>query len=733
MPKISIILPIFNVEKYLNRCVDSVISQTLEDIEIILATDGPESCDKICEEYAIKDSRVKIVSHPGSYGKAFNKSLEIASGEYIGIVETDDWCDNTMFEKMYNKAKENDADVVKAGFYFAYDDENKNTFEVWDEYNQYLDIFKNQKFLASQPSVWSCIYKKDFLIKNNIKMIEDRMAFIDAPFHYETLYKADKYVLLKEPLYYYYQDNENQTVRNVKPLDGLRAEKYAFEKIKESNNFEKLQKGFINSTSLHLLWNYKRMKFKDKITFWKNAREYVKTLPLNKGNCEGLGKRQKRLLLDLKRYNFYLMLIINSIKSILSFIFSIRNKDEKKDIYKQIRIFGIKIKFLNVKNKIKRQETEIKRQETEITQLKKSNFYLILNNIPQSNINNLLNMNMTNNIYVSTAIDTSEMKLFSKIIAANILTYNKNSEADAYLLWGTKYWDTQYFCAKDAYYNNKPLYVIEDGFIKSIASPWDKHSDMKYRYNCSYTINSSIPYFNSLKTSLLEELLNDENLVINEEQKNRAKANIDKIISNNITKYNHQPIFVPNIGRKNVRKILVVDQSYGDMAISTARANDETFFNMLNDAIKENPDADIIVKTHPDTLLGAAKGYYTSIKQQDNVYPYTEAINPISLINYCDEVYVCSSQMGFEALLCGKKVHSYGVSFYSNYGLTIDKQYCERRKVKRTLEEMFYIIYIMFSYYVNPDTECKCELEDIIDYVLDKRKIYFEERMQNNA
>ena len=347
MPKISIILPIFNVEKYLNRCVDSVISQTMEDIEIILATDGPESCDKICEEYAIKDSRVKIVSHPGSYGKAFNKSLEIASGEYIGIVETDDWCDNSMFEKMYNKAKENDADVVKAGFYFAYDDENKNTFEVWDEYNENLDIFKNQKFLSSQPSVWSCIYKKDFLTKNNIKMIEDRMAFIDAPFHYETLYKADKYVLLKEPLYYYYQDNENQTVRNVKPLDGLRAEKYAFEKIKESNNFEKLQKGFIYSTSLHLLWNYKRMKFKDKITFWKNAREYVKTLPLNYENCKGLGKRQKRLLLDLKKYNFYSMLIINSIKSILSFIFSIKNKEGKKGIYKQITIFGIKLKFFH--------------------------------------------------------------------------------------------------------------------------------------------------------------------------------------------------------------------------------------------------------------------------------------------------------------------------------------------------------------------------------------------------
>lgn len=404
MPKISIILPIYNVEKYLKRCVDSILNQTIEDIEIILATDGPESCDKICEEYVTKDNRVKIVSHPGSYGKAFNKSLEIANGEYIGIVETDDWCDNSMFEKMYNKAKENDADVVKAGFYFAYDDENKNTFEVWDEYNENLDIFKNQKFLSSQPSVWSCIYKKDFLTKNNIKMIEDRMAFIDAPFHYETLYKADKYVLLKEPLYYYYQDNENQTVRNVKPLDGLRAEKYAFEKIKESNNFEKLQKGFINSTSLHLLWNYKRMKFKDKITFWKNAREYVKTLPLNNENCKGLGKRQKRLLLDLKKNNFYSMLIVNSIKSILSFIFSIKNQQGRRLKHKIITIFGLKIKIKikrKPKERINRIHNKIQLKNVIIENLKYANNNKIINNVGElfgfSNISNneILRKNLT--------------------------------------------------------------------------------------------------------------------------------------------------------------------------------------------------------------------------------------------------------------------------------------------------------------------------------------------------
>lgn len=224
-PKVSIILPIFKVENYLRKCVDSILSQTIKEIEVILATDGPETCDEICHEYEKKDERVKVVLHPGSYGKAFNKSLEIAQGEYIGIVETDDWCDMTMFEKLYTKAKETDADVVKCGFYFAFDDEKKNYAVLYDGYDEDFSLIKQPEFISSQPSVWSCIYKKEFLLNNEISMIEERLLFIDVPFHYETLCKSKKYVLLKEPLYYYYQDNPGQTVQNIKMFDGLNVER----------------------------------------------------------------------------------------------------------------------------------------------------------------------------------------------------------------------------------------------------------------------------------------------------------------------------------------------------------------------------------------------------------------------------------------------------------------------------------------------------------------------------
>ena len=327
----------------------------------------------------------------------------------------------------------------------------------------------------------------------------------------------------------------------------------------------------------------------------------------------------------------------------------------------------------------------------------------------------------------------SELSYLSRLFKNLDITdiYSQISPPDFYIMWGPRFLDNNYRALRAAKLYKKPMYVFEDGFIKSIASPYDKNADIEYRCNMSYTVNSSVAYFDGIEVSALEKMINNPEIIISEEEKKRARECIDKIVSNHITKYNHQQIFNPEIGRKGAKKILVIDQTYGDMSIVKGCANDNTFKYMLECAINENPDADIIVKTHPDTMLASQiKGYYTGLTQHDNIYPYTEAVNPIALINYCDEVYVCTSQMGFEALMCGKKVHTFGVSFYSQYGLTEDYQKCERRTVKRTLEEMFYIIYIMFSYYVLPEKEGKCEIEDVIDYVIQKREEFFNGKAQ---
>lgn len=114
MPKVSILMPACNVEKFLRECMDSVVNQTLEDIEIICIDDGSkDATGDILDEYAEKDSRIKVIHKPNSgYGHSMNVGIDNATGEYIGIVETDDFADLNMFEELYAVAKRCNADEI---------------------------------------------------------------------------------------------------------------------------------------------------------------------------------------------------------------------------------------------------------------------------------------------------------------------------------------------------------------------------------------------------------------------------------------------------------------------------------------------------------------------------------------------------------------------------------------------------------------------------------------------
>ena len=179
MCKISVIVPIYNVKEFLAKCITSIREQTLNDIEIILACDGPEDCHTICDSYASKDSRIKIIKNLGSYGKSINTGIKIATGEYIGIVEADDWIDKTMYEKLYRIAKDNDTEIAKCSFWYAYNDMSKTNCNnaVFVEKDKIFTLEDFPKALLFRQTIWSAIYKKDFLLKNNIRMIEQRISF----------------------------------------------------------------------------------------------------------------------------------------------------------------------------------------------------------------------------------------------------------------------------------------------------------------------------------------------------------------------------------------------------------------------------------------------------------------------------------------------------------------------------------------------------------------------------
>ena len=221
MPKVSVLVPIYNVEKYLRQCLDSLINQTLEDIEIICINDGStDSSPEIISEYQAKDNRVKVINKANSgYGASMNMGVDAATGEYIGIVESDDYAENTMFEKLYNQAKANDLDILKSDFIKYWGDTNQcvkagiidkdwcDKAFTTDEYKEVLNII---------PSIWSAIYRKEFIQTYNIRFSETAGAsYQDTGWHYKTMLVAKRIMLTNEAYLYYRQDNPNSSVKST--------------------------------------------------------------------------------------------------------------------------------------------------------------------------------------------------------------------------------------------------------------------------------------------------------------------------------------------------------------------------------------------------------------------------------------------------------------------------------------------------------------------------------------
>lgn len=315
----------------------------------------------------------------------------------------------------------------------------------------------------------------------------------------------------------------------------------------------------------------------------------------------------------------------------------------------------------------------------------------------------------------------------SATVPAEINEQTTGLKYDAVIIWGNGIRRSNLVALQIAYRDNAPVLLCEDGFIRSYTTWVDKSAPSQHRLGHSVILDSSAYYFDAIRVSTVEKMLNDKEFKVTAEQCAEARRLIDKIVSTKVSKYNHQPIYKPQIGRDGVRKVLVVDQSYGDFSIARGMADEQTFVKMLEAAKRENPDADILVKTHPDTIVGKKgekKGYYQDVKEEGNVYKVTFPINPYSLMEMCDKVYVCSSGMGMEALMAGKEVHVFGMPFYAGWGLTVDDQHLDRRTNKRSLDELFYIFYCMYTHWIDPAKGRETTLDNVIDKMVNMRTIF---------
>ncbi len=227
-PKVSVIIPCYNVEKYLRECLDSVVNQTLRQIQIICVNDGStDGTLSILEEYAEKDERIQIINKANSgYGNSMNCGLDAAEGEYLGIVESDDFAELDMFETLYNVAVENRLDVVKSGFYqYSTVPQVSNVPErsviksagkkVFCPMTDFRNPGRQANFFKATAAIWSAIYRRDFIRDNQIRFHETPGAsYQDIGFCFKVWAKAKRVQILDTCLLHYRIDNSQSSVHN---------------------------------------------------------------------------------------------------------------------------------------------------------------------------------------------------------------------------------------------------------------------------------------------------------------------------------------------------------------------------------------------------------------------------------------------------------------------------------------------------------------------------------------
>lgn len=274
-----------------------------------------------------------------------------------------------------------------------------------------------------------------------------------------------------------------------------------------------------------------------------------------------------------------------------------------------------------------------------------------------------------------------------------------------------------------------PYHALEDGFLRSFGTG-DHFPPL------ALVMDDQGIYYDCTRPSALEGLLNSQVDLVKgiSDDVQQAKA---LVLQHRLSKYNHAPLFDASLldvlvstsspdendvsVQHRIKRVLVIDQTAGDMSVSLGGASAQTFQEMLAAAHEENPQATIYVKTHPEVTSGRKGGYLTYVQNSERTVVLRHAANPLSLIEHMDRVYVVTSTMGFEALLAGKPVSVFGMPWYAGWGATDDRQVCVRRNNQRSVDELFAAAYFHYPRYLNPVTRSRGTIFDAIYWLVRQR------------
>lgn len=314
IPKISVIIPVFQVEHYLEQCVDSVLCQSMEEIEIILVDDGsPDRCGEMCDKYAKKDSRVRVV-HQDNQGlsQARNAGIEIAKGEYIMFVDSDDWVDPDYCRVPYTLARDNHADLVIFRFRVI-GDKHSQTICTQKPGIISKENAMNLVYHGGGIAVWNKLYSKKLI--QEVRFVPQKY-YEDQLFTIEMIHTAEHVYYTDHTLYYYRKREGSITKLHTREIraDQLEMRKCSATRLKELGYEEEARRLY-----LEFCWNY-RMWFG---MIGEDADRYNRELLNMSSSPEWLGWKSK-LLLRLLRISPWLF-------DVVCFLFKKRIRDTNKE------------------------------------------------------------------------------------------------------------------------------------------------------------------------------------------------------------------------------------------------------------------------------------------------------------------------------------------------------------------------------------------------------------------
>ncbi|EAI9859916.1 capsular polysaccharide biosynthesis protein [Campylobacter coli] len=291
--------------------------------------------------------------------------------------------------------------------------------------------------------------------------------------------------------------------------------------------------------------------------------------------------------------------------------------------------------------------------------------------------------------------------------------YKNITKEDVFVGWGRK--KSGLKAVELAKKHNVKFLLLEDGFLRSL--------NLGVENSPSFSIvkDEIGIYYDATAPSKLENILNTYEF--SSEELEQAKKAIELIKKEKLSKYNNNLCLPKELFNANEERVLIITQVANDTSLKFGLADNFSTQDIINEAIKENPNAKIYIKIHPDVLSSKKQSDFNAQDLPSKCVVIKENYNPIELLSHFKKVYTKTSGMGFEALMLKQECVCYGMPFYAGWGLTQDKQMCKRRLKKRSLEEVFCAAYILYSEYFNPYLNQKSDIFDTIHTLAKYKKI----------